>query len=69
MAEVEAAQPRANRMFFLSIPPNVFVAASAGAADRCSSPTGEPRAASAAQRLARMPRAVRTPPPAPPPWL
>jgi glucose-6-phosphate 1-dehydrogenase len=44
MTEVEAARPRANRMFFLSIPPNVFVAAAAGAADRCSSPTGELRA-------------------------
>jgi glucose-6-phosphate 1-dehydrogenase len=44
MTEVEAAQPNANRMFFLSIPPNVFVAAAAGAADRCSSPTGELRA-------------------------
>ncbi len=31
------AQPRANRMFFLSIPPNVFVPAAGGAADFCSS--------------------------------
>uniref|UniRef100_A0A7S3VJR9 Glucose-6-phosphate 1-dehydrogenase n=1 Tax=Dunaliella tertiolecta TaxID=3047 RepID=A0A7S3VJR9_DUNTE len=30
----------ANRMFFLSIPPNVFVQAAGGAADNCSSPTG-----------------------------
>ena len=30
--------PRANRMFFLSIPPNVFIAAAGGAADYCSSP-------------------------------
>lgn len=29
--------PRANRMFFLSIPPNVFIAAASGAADCCSS--------------------------------
>ncbi|GFH11283.1 glucose-6-phosphate 1-dehydrogenase, partial [Haematococcus lacustris] len=34
------SQPRANRMFFLSIPPNVFVAAAGGAADFCSSSSG-----------------------------
>jgi len=32
-----ALQPIANRMFFLSIPPNVFVQAAGGAADNCSS--------------------------------
>jgi glucose-6-phosphate 1-dehydrogenase len=32
-----ALQARSNRMFFLSIPPNVFVAAAGGAADHCSS--------------------------------
>jgi hypothetical protein len=41
MTEEESVMPRSNRMFFLSIPPNVFVAAASGAADRCSSPTGE----------------------------
>jgi len=42
MTEQEAGtgQKNANRMFFLSIPPNVFVAAAGGAADYCSSPTG-----------------------------
>lgn len=42
MAEQEAAsgKKRANRMFFLSIPPNVFIEAAAGAADCCSSQTG-----------------------------
>lgn len=42
MTDQEAAtkKPRANRMFFLSIPPNVFVAAAGGAADHCSSTTG-----------------------------
>ncbi len=33
-------KPRANRMFFLSIPPNVFVPAAGGAADYCSSKSG-----------------------------
>ena len=33
-------KPRVNRMFFLSIPPNVFVPAAGGAADHCSSKTG-----------------------------
>ena len=38
MSEVEVVnKPRANRMFFLSIPPNVFIPAAAGAADFCSS--------------------------------
>ena len=37
MTSQEAAMPRANRMFFLSIPPNVFIAAAGGAADHCSS--------------------------------
>ena len=38
MGEVEVAcgKPRSNRMFFLSIPPNVFIAAAGGAADFCS---------------------------------
>jgi hypothetical protein len=38
MGEVEASSglPRSNRMFFLSIPPNVFIAAAGGAADVCS---------------------------------
>ena len=42
MSEAEAATglPRANRMFFLSIPPNVFIAAAAGAADHCSAAAG-----------------------------
>ncbi|GIL79478.1 hypothetical protein Vretimale_18361 [Volvox reticuliferus] len=42
MSEVEAAsgKQRANRMFFLSIPPNVFIAAAGGAADFCSTRTG-----------------------------
>jgi glucose-6-phosphate 1-dehydrogenase len=31
---------RVNRMFFLSIPPNVFVSAAGGAADYCSSKNG-----------------------------
>lgn len=34
-AEKGTGLPRANRMFFLSIPPNVFIAASAGAAKAC----------------------------------
>ncbi|KAL6756482.1 plastidic glucose-6-phosphate dehydrogenase [Haematococcus lacustris] len=37
---LESSKPRANRMFFLSIPPNVFVAAAGGAADFCSSSSG-----------------------------
>ena len=37
MTETEQDMPRANRMFFLSIPPNVFISAAAGAADHCSS--------------------------------
>lgn len=37
MAVVSCLQPKANRMFFLSIPPNVFVAVAGGAADYCSS--------------------------------
>jgi glucose-6-phosphate 1-dehydrogenase len=37
MNEQEASMPRSNRMFFLSIPPNVFIAAAGGAADFCSS--------------------------------
>ncbi|EFJ45944.1 hypothetical protein VOLCADRAFT_82038 [Volvox carteri f. nagariensis] len=42
MSEVEAScgKQRANRMFFLSIPPNVFIAAAGGAADYCSTRTG-----------------------------
>lgn len=41
MSEVEeASTPRANRMFFLSIPPNVFIPAAGNAADLCSSSTG-----------------------------
>lgn len=38
MCEVEeaAGKPRSNRMFFLSIPPNVFIPAAGGAADHCS---------------------------------
>lgn len=40
MNEHEASMPRSNRMFFLSIPPNVFIAAAGGAADFCSSKTG-----------------------------
>ncbi len=38
MGEVEAGcgLPRSNRMFFLSIPPNVFIPAAGGAADFCS---------------------------------
>ncbi|KAG1665925.1 hypothetical protein FOA52_004514 [Chlamydomonas sp. UWO 241] len=42
MAETESAtgRARANRMFFLSIPPNVFTAAAGGAADLCSSSSG-----------------------------
>lgn len=34
---LEAHKPRANRMFFLSIPPNVFLAATCFAADCASS--------------------------------
>lgn len=37
MNATESDMPRANRMFFLSIPPNVFIAAAGGAADYCSS--------------------------------
>lgn len=40
MTSLEADLPRANRMFFLSIPPNVFIPAAGGAADHCSSKTG-----------------------------
>mmetsp|Transcript_20290 Transcript_20290/g.44307 ORF Transcript_20290/g.44307 Transcript_20290/m.44307 type:complete len:604 (-) Transcript_20290:1435-3246(-) len=40
MAQQEGIKPRANRMFFFSIPPNVFIPAAAGAADYCSSRTG-----------------------------
>ncbi|KAG2482653.1 hypothetical protein HYH03_018426 [Edaphochlamys debaryana] len=42
MGEVErgSGKPRSNRMFFLSIPPNVFIAAAGGAADYCSTKTG-----------------------------
>ncbi|GAX74483.1 hypothetical protein CEUSTIGMA_g1932.t1 [Chlamydomonas eustigma] len=40
MSEQEVSKPRANRMFFLSIPPNVFIAAAGGAAEQCSSKTG-----------------------------
>jgi len=42
MSEVESGtgKPRANRMFFLSIPPNVFVSVAGGAADYCSSKSG-----------------------------
>ena len=38
MGEVETGcgLPRSNRMFFLSIPPNVFIPAAGGAADFCS---------------------------------
>ena len=35
-----AAPPQAHRMFFLSIPPSVFTAAAANAAQHCASPTG-----------------------------
>lgn len=38
--ESGTGMPRSNRMFFLSIPPNVFIAAAAGAADYCSSRNG-----------------------------
>lgn len=31
-----SGKARANRMFFLSIPPNVFIGAAGGAADFCS---------------------------------
>ncbi len=39
MTEKESGtgMPRHNRMFFLSIPPNVFIQAAGGAADFCSS--------------------------------
>jgi glucose-6-phosphate 1-dehydrogenase len=37
---LEAPKPRANRMFFLSIPPNVFLAATCFAADCASSKSG-----------------------------
>jgi hypothetical protein len=37
MAAQEAAMPRANRIFFLSIPPNVFLDAAGNAADFASS--------------------------------
>ncbi|GFR51680.1 hypothetical protein Agub_g14123 [Astrephomene gubernaculifera] len=42
MGEVEAGcgKQRSNRMFFLSIPPNVFIPAAGGAADYCSTRTG-----------------------------
>lgn len=41
MGEVEMGScPRSNRMFFLSIPPNVFISAAGNAADLCSSSTG-----------------------------
>lgn len=39
-AEAVTGMPRVNRMFFLSIPPNVFIAAAGGAADYCSSKSG-----------------------------
>jgi hypothetical protein len=37
MAAEEAVLPRANRIFFLSIPPNVFLDAAGNAADFASS--------------------------------
>lgn len=37
MADAERAKPRANRIFFLSIPPNVFLPAAGNAADLASS--------------------------------
>ncbi|KAF8072377.1 G6PD2 [Scenedesmus sp. PABB004] len=37
---LEAVRPRANRMFFLSIPPNVFLAATGNAADHARSRSG-----------------------------
>lgn len=40
LTELEGPVGQANRMFFLSIPPNVFIAAAGGAADFCSSRTG-----------------------------
>ncbi|GBF96382.1 hypothetical protein Rsub_09181 [Raphidocelis subcapitata] len=40
MASQEAVLPRANRIFFLSIPPNVFLDAAGNAADVASSRTG-----------------------------
>lgn len=40
MREQEAVVPKANRMFFLSIPPNVFIAAAGNAAQYCSSSSG-----------------------------
>eukprot|EP00878_Enallax_costatus_P011921 GHUV01012445.1.p1 GENE.GHUV01012445.1~~GHUV01012445.1.p1 ORF type:complete len:575 (+),score=103.39 GHUV01012445.1:290-2014(+) len=40
LSELEAIKPRANRMFFLSIPPNVFLAATGNAADHARSSTG-----------------------------
>jgi len=40
LMDLEAAKPRANRMYFLSIPPNVFLAATCYAADCASSKSG-----------------------------
>jgi glucose-6-phosphate 1-dehydrogenase len=37
LSEQEAVKPRANRMFFLSIPPNVFLSATGNAADHARS--------------------------------
>ncbi len=37
LTELEAAKPQAHRMFFLSIPPDVFTAAAGNAADCASS--------------------------------
>eukprot|EP00798_Chlamydomonas_sp_ICE-L_P003710 gene3710-13777_t len=39
-AEQGTGKPRSNRIFFLSIPPNVFIQAAAGASDYCSTVTG-----------------------------
>lgn len=40
LSEQEAKQPRANRIFFLSIPPNVFLSATGNAADHARSRWG-----------------------------
>uniref|UniRef100_A0A383VN43 Glucose-6-phosphate 1-dehydrogenase n=1 Tax=Tetradesmus obliquus TaxID=3088 RepID=A0A383VN43_TETOB len=40
LGEQEAVKPRANRMFFLSIPPNVFLSATGNAADHARSKSG-----------------------------
>eukprot|EP00879_Flechtneria_rotunda_P011986 GHRR01012519.1.p1 GENE.GHRR01012519.1~~GHRR01012519.1.p1 ORF type:complete len:565 (+),score=146.91 GHRR01012519.1:1727-3421(+) len=40
LSEQEAVKPRANRMFFLSIPPNVFLSATGNAVDQARSKSG-----------------------------